>query len=503
MKAILLLLSLALMHQIQFTHALNIEETSSLAELQATKGVDFRDSEVVGGMAHQMRQMKANNKPNRPNKRPNKRPNNKQQQQQMQQNSSSRTKTITPSDNASIRFGRSDRNYADAESLFVDGRPFVDALIGFDLGTIDTSSGGKVSSAKLELYSLTSSDGGETSSGGGINFNVVLGKEWNEHKVTWDSAPVVPGPKRTQVQYDRSIDRNEWIVVDVTDGVNWSLQQQQNKGMVTFRMDTKKGEIEFASKEFKGFAPRLVLQYNEDGSNNNSNNNNSSNNSNNNNSNNNNSNNNNSNNNNSNNNNSNNNNSNNNNSNNNNSNNSNSNNNNSSNNDSSRPNNKPRPDKPQKKPAKKPNKEDKPDNNAANKPSSTLDIPPKDKPANNNSNNNDSTSDSTPASTPSASKNDYTSSSTSAKEAFALLSKKESTINNKLFLFESPSDGWIPSSVYNYDGLKKGLEVMNSKGVSGMVYYLGNGGKRGWEYGLVNVAGEPRILYFVQFVLCT
>lgn len=46
----------------------------------------------------------------------------------------------------------------------------------------------------------------------------------------------------------------------------------------------------------------------------------------------------------------------------------------------------------------------------------------------------------------------------------------------------------MPSSVYKYDGLAKGLKLMNSKGVAGMKYYLGDGSSKGHEYGLVNVA---------------
>jgi hypothetical protein len=75
-----------------------------------------------------------------------------------------------------------------------------------------------------------------------------------------------------------------------------------------------------------------------------------------------------------------------------------------------------------------------------------------------------------------------------AKEALKVISAKSSTIDNKLFLYESPADGWIPSTIYKSDGLLKGLEVMNVKGVNGMYFYLGGESANEYKYGLVNVA---------------
>jgi hypothetical protein len=75
-----------------------------------------------------------------------------------------------------------------------------------------------------------------------------------------------------------------------------------------------------------------------------------------------------------------------------------------------------------------------------------------------------------------------------AKEALKIISAKSSTIDNKLFLYESPADGWIPSTIYKSDGLLKGLEVMNGKGVNGIYFYLGGESANEYKYGLVNVA---------------
>ena len=78
--------------------------------------------------------------------------------------------------------------------------------------------------------------------------------------------------------------------------------------------------------------------------------------------------------------------------------------------------------------------------------------------------------------------------SSAAKEVLKIISSKSDSIDNKLFLYESPADGWIPSSIYKSEGLLKGLEVMNSKGVNGMYFYLGGDGTKDHVYGLVNVA---------------
>lgn len=84
-------------------------------------------------------------------------------------------------------------------------------------------------------------------------------------------------------------------------------------------------------------------------------------------------------------------------------------------------------------------------------------------------------------------------SNAAAKKALATLSSVSSTIDNKLFLYEHPSDGWVPSTIYKFSGLKTALEVMNSQGVAGMYYYLGDSknkdnSKEAHIYGLVNVA---------------
>ncbi|KAL3788522.1 hypothetical protein HJC23_006560 [Cyclotella cryptica] len=144
--------------------------------------------------------------------------------------------------------------------------------------------------------------------------------------------------------------------------------------------------------------------------------------------------------------------------------------------DSNRPgvNNKPNSNRPGKnKPANNKPSGDKPSNSKPNSVGPN-DKPNANKPANNKPNNNNN--------------NNANSGTTSAKEVFRILSTKESVINNKLFLYESPADGWIPSTIYNYDGLAKGLKVMNGKGVNDMYFFLGGDDEKEYKYGLTNVA---------------
>ena len=80
------------------------------------------------------------------------------------------------------------------------------------------------------------------------------------------------------------------------------------------------------------------------------------------------------------------------------------------------------------------------------------------------------------------------SSSSSASQTLAILSSVSKEIDTKLFLYETPTLDKVPSTVYKSSGLAKGLEVMNTQGVAGMYFYLGDGGSRGYEYGLTNIA---------------
>ncbi|KAL7450426.1 hypothetical protein ACHAWC_002930, partial [Mediolabrus comicus] len=68
------------------------------------------------------------------------------------------------------------------------------------------------------------------------------------------------------------------------------------------------------------------------------------------------------------------------------------------------------------------------------------------------------------------------------------LDKVENEIDNKLFLYETPSYQWIPSSVYKYADLRKSLDVMATEGVAGKKFYIGEDVTNGHVYGMVNIA---------------
>ena len=71
------------------------------------------------------------------------------------------------------------------------------------------------------------------------------------------------------------------------------------------------------------------------------------------------------------------------------------------------------------------------------------------------------------------------------EESFQAISD---TINNKLFLYETPLSEWLPSSVYRFDGFFEGLKVMHQVGVAGTKIYMGGDCAHCHMYGLVNIA---------------
>ena len=77
-----------------------------------------------------------------------------------------------------------------------------------------------------------------------------------------------------------------------------------------------------------------------------------------------------------------------------------------------------------------------------------------------------------------------------AQRVLDRVSAEADYIDTQLFLYETPMRQWVPSTIYQTRGLVKGLEVMNTHGVAGMHYYLGDkgDGDRADAYGLTNLA---------------
>jgi len=71
------------------------------------------------------------------------------------------------------------------------------------------------------------------------------------------------------------------------------------------------------------------------------------------------------------------------------------------------------------------------------------------------------------------------------KQIFASL---EAVIDTKLFLSETPSFGWVPSTVYKFDGFYAALQIVHSTGVANHKLYLGGDCSHCHMYGLINVA---------------
>ena len=68
------------------------------------------------------------------------------------------------------------------------------------------------------------------------------------------------------------------------------------------------------------------------------------------------------------------------------------------------------------------------------------------------------------------------------------LSAVKAEIDNKLFLYETPSFQWIPSTVYKYVDFRESLSIMATDGVAGKKFYIGEDVTNGHVYGLVNIA---------------
>ena len=75
-----------------------------------------------------------------------------------------------------------------------------------------------------------------------------------------------------------------------------------------------------------------------------------------------------------------------------------------------------------------------------------------------------------------------------SKQTLKILQSREDIITQQLLMYHDPTQGKI-QSVYTFDGLLNGLNVMSSEGVAGKTFYLGNKDKnKGSMYGLVNIA---------------
>jgi len=77
----------------------------------------------------------------------------------------------------------------------------------------------------------------------------------------------------------------------------------------------------------------------------------------------------------------------------------------------------------------------------------------------------------------------------SVNDILTPLDQVKSSIDSKLFLYQTPSFQWIPSGVYRYDDFRESLTIMATEGVAGKKFYIGEKDvDNGHVYGLVNIA---------------
>merc|ERR1719356_1337093 len=69
-----------------------------------------------------------------------------------------------------------------------------------------------------------------------------------------------------------------------------------------------------------------------------------------------------------------------------------------------------------------------------------------------------------------------------------VLEERRENIDSKLFLYESPSYQWIPSTIYRYEDFLEGIKAMAIDGVASKKLYIGEDVDNGHVYGLVNIA---------------
>ncbi|MGB7874877.1 MAG: DNRLRE domain-containing protein [Anaerolineales bacterium] len=154
---------------------------------------------------------------------------------------SSEVLTFTPAEDATVKSDSPDANYGSRGTLQADNNPSDNFLLKFTLSGLNDR---PVSSAKLRLYNVNSSDtGGDLYS--------VADNMWVEDTVTWNTAPTTAS---TFLKSLGPVDQNTWYEVDVTPLI-------QGNGTYNFRMSTtSENGADYSSKEGQdGFAPQLVI----------------------------------------------------------------------------------------------------------------------------------------------------------------------------------------------------------------------------------------------------
>lgn len=111
---------------------------------------------------------------------------------------------LAPTDDTSILMEKPDENFGRSEELRVDGFSGIyNSLLRFDLSSVEK---GTVKQAILRLYAIDGSPSGGT-------FVRTRSTDWNQHTVTWNSAPAADGQV---IETLGDVTPYQWYEIDIT-----------------------------------------------------------------------------------------------------------------------------------------------------------------------------------------------------------------------------------------------------------------------------------------------
>ena len=148
---------------------------------------------------------------------------------------------LVPTDDATIRENRPDRNLGSDSTIEVDASSKKDTLMRFDVTGIGAAT---VTNAKLRLYV----DNGSSSGG---DWTSTINVDWSENTVTWNTAPAADGLSLGSLG---TVSPGTWIEFDVTALIT-------EDGVVSIRgSSSNPNGADYVSKEGPaGFTPELVI----------------------------------------------------------------------------------------------------------------------------------------------------------------------------------------------------------------------------------------------------
>jgi hypothetical protein len=151
---------------------------------------------------------------------------------------SDNTYTFTPIADSYVNASSTSTNYGASTSLRVDGSPFVNSYLRFNLSGLS----GTVTKATLRIYANSASNSG-------IQAHGVSDTTWGEKTITYANAPAMSGVVSTSA----AVKANSWVEMDVTSLVS-------TNGLLSLAASTSSGTaISLTSRESGANAPQLVV----------------------------------------------------------------------------------------------------------------------------------------------------------------------------------------------------------------------------------------------------